>query len=51
MNLLLFGAAIAGVNQPTTNLKLRRISANTNVTSKKLKFAQEDLFSAQMYVI
>jgi len=51
MNLLLFGAAIAGVNQPTTNLKLRRISANTNVTSKKLKFAPEDGFSEKIYVV
>jgi len=50
MNLLLSGAAHTVVNQPKTNLKLR-IFANTNVTSKKLKFAQEDLFSAQMYVI
>jgi len=45
MNLLLSGAANTDVNHPVTNLKLR-ISANTNVISKKLKFAPEDGFSA-----
>jgi len=50
MNLLLSGAANTGVNQPITNFKLR-ISANTNVTSKKLKFAPEDGFSPEMYLI
>jgi len=50
MNLLLSWAANAGVNHPITDLKLR-ISANTNVTSKKLEFEPEDGFSAQMYVI
>jgi len=49
MNLLLSTAANTDVKQPITNLK-QRISANTNVTSKNLKFA-EDGFSAQMYVI